>query len=322
MRFVDFPRTPRTRFLVTGGAGFIGSHIVESLLGDGHRVRVLDDFSSGRRDNLVFGAGHPALEVVDGDIRDFALVRQVMEGVDGVFHEAAMVSVPRSVEQPELSADVNARGTAHVLEAARRAGVRRVVFASSSAVYGDDAPMPVSEAVSPAPLSPYGVDKLYGEQLGALYHSLYGLETFALRYFNVFGPRQDPSSTYSGVVSIFVERLRSGQKLTIYGDGEQSRDFVYVADVVRANRLAMDAPYRGFRALNVGRGERTTLNELVEVLGGLAGRDARVTHEPARPGDVRHSQADVTSIRSELGWVPEWALEAGLATLLATSVTA
>jgi nucleoside-diphosphate-sugar epimerase len=305
------------RYLVTGGAGFIGSHIVENLLADGHHVRVLDDFSSGRLENLAFATSHPRLEVVQGDVRDFAQMRRVMKGIDGVFHEAAMVSVPQSVEQPELSADVNARGTAHVLGAAREAGVRRVVFASSSAVYGDDAPVPVTEEAAPAPMSPYGVDKLYGEHLGTLYDSLYGLETCALRYFNVFGPRQDPSSMYSGVISIFVEGLRSGRPLTIYGDGEQSRDFVYVADVVRANRLAMATPARGFRALNVGRGERTTLNELVKIVGRLAGKDVSVSYGPPRAGDVRHSQADVMRIRSELGWMPAWSLEAGLAVMLA-----
>ena len=305
------------RYLVTGGAGFIGSHIVERLLADGHHVRVLDDFSSGRRENLAVVANHPALEIVDGDIRDFAATCRVMGGVEGVFHEAAMVSIPKSVEQPELSADVNARGTAHVLEAARRAGARRVVFASSSAVYGDDAPVPVDEGAAPGPMSPYGVDKLYGEHLGALYRSLHGLETVALRYFNVFGSRQDPSSAYSGVISIFAEGFRRGRALTIYGDGEQSRDFVYVADVVRANRLAMAVPYRGFHAFNVGRGERTTLNELVKVLGRLAGTDVPVSYASARSGDVRHSQADLTRIRSELGWAATWSLEAGLAVMLA-----
>jgi len=308
------------RFLVTGGAGFIGSHLVDSLLADGARVRVLDDFSSGRRENLAAALRHGgALDVVEGDIRDLATVRAAMSGVDGVFHEAAMVSVPQSVEHPELSADVNARGTANVFAAAREARVRRVVFASSSAIYGDDAPAPVAEDQAPGPMSPYGVDKLYAEHLGALYASLYGVETVGLRYFNVFGPRQDPSSPYSGVISIFANAMRAGRAITIYGDGEQTRDFVDVADVVRANRLAMSAtPFRGFRALNVGRGERTTLNELVKVLGRLAGADVPVRYEAARAGDVRHSQADVTRIRAELGWEPAVTLEAGLGTLLAS----
>ena len=307
------------RLLVTGGAGFVGSHLVERLLRDGHAVRVLDDFSSGTRVNLRFAAPGDALEIVEGDIRDPRTVAEAVRGVEGVFHEAALVSVPRSVEAPELSCDINAHGTARVLDAARRAGVRRVVAASSAAVYGDASDLPLSERTAPRPLSPYGLDKLYVEHLGALYHALYGMETVSLRYFNVFGPRQDPSSPYSGVISVFVTRLLAGEPLTIHGDGEQSRDFVYVADVVDANMRAMFGSYAGPAPLNVGSGVATTLNALVRTLGDLVGIGPRVTHAAARPGDIRHSRADITAIGAALGYAPRSTLRAGLEALVAAS---
>ena len=304
------------RVLVTGGAGFIGSHLVERLLADGHAVRVLDDFSTGRRENLAFARPADPLEVIEGDIRDAAAVRAAMVGVDAIFHEAALVSVPRSVESPELSCDINAHGTARILDAARGAGVRRVVYASSAAVYGDADGAPVSERTAARPLSPYGLDKLYTEQLGALYHALYGLETVPLRYFNVFGPRQDPSSPYSGVISIFVARLLAGRPLTIYGDGEQSRDFVYVGDVVDANMRAMFGAFAGPAPLNVARGGRVTINELAALLGEVIGTTPNIVYEPARAGEITHSRADITAIRDALGYVPRWTVRAGLATLV------
>jgi UDP-glucose 4-epimerase len=307
------------RFLVTGGAGFIGSHLVERLLRDGHAVRILDDFSTGRQTNLAFAGANDHLEIVEGDIRDARAVAQAMRGVNGVFHEAALVSVPRSVEAPELSCDINAHGTARVLDAARQAGVRRVVFASSAAVYGDVAELPVSELAPVRPLSPYGLDKLYTEQLGALYHALYGMETLALRYFNVFGPRQDPESPYSGVITIFVTRLLAGEPLTIYGDGEQSRDFVYVADVVEANVRAMFGPYGGRSPLNVAGGLRTSLNVLVHVLGEILGVTPRIDYVDARPGEIRDSHADITAIRRALGYAPQWTVRAGLEALLSAA---
>jgi len=307
------------RFLVTGGAGFIGSHLAERLLGEGHAVRVLDDFSTGRRENLAFAKPGDALEVIEGDIRDAATVAAAVADVDGIFHEAALVSVPRSVELPELSCDIIAHGTARVLEAARRAGVRRVVYASSAAVYGDTAALPVSEREPTRPLSPYGLDKRYTEQLGALYHELHGLETVPLRYFNVFGPRQDPSSTYSGVISIFVARLLANQALTIHGDGEQTRDFVFVADVVEANVRAMLGPYAGPAPLNVAGGGRTTLNALAATLGAIIGATPRITHGAARAGDVRHSEGDIRAIRAALGYAPRWSLRAGLEALVAST---
>ena len=306
------------RVLVTGGAGFIGSHLVERLLGDGHGVRVLDDLSTGRRENLAFAKSGAALEVVVGDIRDPRVVAEAVRDMDGVFHEAALVSVPRSVEEPELSCDINAHGTARVFDAARRAGVRRIVFASSAAVYGDTTVLPVAESAPVRPLSPYGMDKLYTEELARLYRALYGLEAVPLRYFNVFGPRQDPSSAYSGVISIFVSRLLARGPITIHGDGEQTRDFVYVADVVEANMRAMFGPYAGPEALNVARGGRTTLNELAAMLAEIIGVIPIVTHGSARAGDIRRSEADITRIQAALGYVPKWTVRAGLEALVAS----
>ena len=302
-------------FLVTGGAGFIGSHIVEELLRRKHAVRVLDNFSTGKRDNLNFVAG-PQLEILEGDIREPETVARAVAGVDGVFHEAALVSVPATIERPDLSFAINATGTFNVVDAARKAGVRRVVYASSAAVYGDTEQLPLTETLSARPLSPYGLDKLYGEHLGTLYDSLFGLEMFALRYFNVFGPRQDPASPYSGVISIFVERLRNGGVPTIFGDGEQTRDFVYVADVVEANLKAMFADYHGFRAFNVGAGRQTSLNQLFAELQKLMKSSVAPSYAAARPGDIRHSAADISSIRQALGYAPAFGLSDGLRSLL------
>lgn len=301
---------------MTGGAGFIGSHLTDRLLALGHQVRVLDDFSTGRRENLAAAARSAGLEVRQGDIRDMATVRHAMNGVDGVFHQAALVSVPRSVERPDLSFEINAAGTHHVFEAARQTGVRRIVYASSAAVYGDHHQPPLSEDLRPRPCSPYGLDKLYTEQLGALYASLYDIRAVALRYFNVFGPRQDPSSPYSGVVSILVDRLRRGAPPTIFGDGEQTRDFVYVEDVVQANVAAMQAPGDGFHVFNVARGERLSLNALASLLREITGATAAIVHGPDRPGDIRHSLADIGAIRRALGYAPAWSVRRGLTALV------
>jgi UDP-glucose 4-epimerase len=307
------------RLLVTGGAGFIGSHLVERLLRDGHAVRVFDDFSTGKPENLAFAGRHDSLEIVEGDVRDARAVADAARGVDGVFHLAAILSVPRSVEAPELSCDINAHGTARVLDAARRHGVRRVVAASSAAVYGDAGEGAVSERAVPRPQSPYGLDKLYLEQLCALYHDLYGLETVALRYFNVFGPRQDPSSPYSGVISIFVARLLARASVTVYGDGGQTRDFTYVSDVVEANVCAMFDRYAGPAPLNVGTGRPTALRTLVATLAELLAIEPGIEHSAARPGDIRHSCADIGAIRAALGYAPRWTLRAGLDALLAAT---
>jgi nucleoside-diphosphate-sugar epimerase len=304
------------KFLITGGAGFIGSHIVQHLLKANHQARVLDNFSTGKRENLAFAAGSRSLEIHEGDIRDAATVAAAMADIDGVFHEAALVSVPLSVEQPELSFDINARGSFNVFEAARKAGVRRVVCASSAAVYGDNAKLPLSETAAPIPLSPYGLDKLYTEQLGAMYQSLYGQQMVALRYFNVFGPRQDPKSPYSGVISIFVDRLKAGTVPTIYGDGEQTRDFVYVGDIVQANLKAMFTKSAGFRVFNVGCGRKTSLNQLLAQLKELTGSAVTPTYVDGRSGDIRHSLSDISRIQTELGYAPEYTLAEGLRLLL------
>jgi UDP-glucose 4-epimerase len=304
------------RFLVTGGAGFIGSHLVERLLALGHTVRVLDDFSTGTRENLAFPRARP--EILEGDLRDPAAVARAVAGVDGVFHQAALVSVPRSVAEPALSFAVNAGGTLALFEAARRAGVRRIVYASSAAVYGDRHPPPLRESMPPAPVSPYGLDKLYTEQAGALHAALYGLEPVALRYFNVFGPRQDPASPYSGVISICADRLLRGEAPVVHGDGEQTRDFVYVLDVVEANLAAMWSPPGGFRVFNVGRGERLSLNALVQLLQEVSGRRQPAVHAPSRAGDVRHSGADITAISAALGFRPRWDVRRGLEALVAS----
>lgn len=304
------------RFLVTGGAGFIGSHIAEELLRRQHRVRVLDNFSTGKRENLSFAANSVDLEVVEGDIREPETVAKAVMGVDGVFHEGALVSVPASIEQPHLSFEVNARGTFNVFEAARQAGVHRVVFASSAAIYGDNAALPLVETAMPRPLSPYGVDKLYAEQLGALYQALYGLEIIGLRYFNVFGPRQDPGSPYSGVISIFVNRAIDGRAVTIFGDGEQTRDFVYVADVIDANLRAMFGDYRGFRVYNVGAGRQTSLKQLLSQIQKLTGSPVEPEYAEARSGDIRDSVADIALIQRELGYMPSRSLSEGLSLLL------
>ena len=303
------------RFLVTGGAGFIGSHIVEELLRRKHAARVLDNFSTGKRDNLDFATGGE-LEILEGDIRDSNTVDLAASGVDGVFHEAALVSVPATIKDPGLSFDINARGTFNVVDAARKARVRRVVYASSAAVYGDSNQLPLAETVPPRPLSPYGLDKLYGEHLGSLYDSLYGQEMIALRYFNVFGPRQDPTSPYSGVISIFIDRLKTGTAPTVFGDGEQTRDFVYVADVVEANLKAMCAGYRGFRVFNVGAGRKTSLNQLLLQLQQFTQSSTVPVYAEARPGVIRHSVADISSIQQELGFLPSHDVAQGLRSLL------
>src|SRR5688572_9355248 len=304
------------KFLVTGGAGFIGSHIAEELLRRQHQVRILDNFSTGKRENLAFAANTAELEVIEGDVRDAETVGRAAHGVEGIFHEAGLVSVPATSETPRLSFEVNAGGTFNVLEAARHGKVRRVVFASSAAVYVDSTVLPLAETVEPRPLSPYGLDMLYGEQMGTLWHSLYGQQMIALRYFNVFGPRQDPASPYSGVISIFVNLLRAGRSPTIFGDGEQTRDFVYVRDVVNANLRAMFAGPAGFHVFNVGGGRETSLNQLLSELQQLTGTSLKPGYVKARDGDIRHSLADISLIRRELGYAPGGTLTEGLRLLL------
>lgn len=303
------------RVLISGGAGFIGSHIAEKLSGEGHEVRILDNLSSGRRENLAGFAERVELTV--GDIRDAELVGRLTEGCELVFHQAAIVSVPYSVEHPQESHDVNIQGTLNVLQAARACGVRRVVYACSAAVYGEDPRLPKREDMAAAPISPYGIEKITGEYYGQAFHQLYGLETVSLRYFNVFGPRQDPGSPYSGVISVFSDRVLSGVAPVIFGDGEQYRDFVYVDNVVQANLLAASVPQAAGRCYNVGCGGKTTLNELAQILGRIAGREVQPQYAEPRPGDIRESVADISRAQDELGYAPTLGVEEGLARLLA-----
>jgi UDP-glucose 4-epimerase len=305
--------------LVTGGAGFIGSHIAERLLELGHDVRVLDNFSTGKRENLapLEGAGAGTrLDITVGDVRDAAKVEEAARGCEVIFHEAAIVSVPYSVQHPQETHDVNLQGTLNVLAAAERAKVRRVVLASSAAVYGDSPQLPKHEGMLPTPIAPYGLEKLASEHYLAIFSRLYGVETVSLRYFNVFGPRQDPSSAYSGVISVFVDRGRRGEPLTIFGDGRACRDFVYVKDVVEANLLAATREAVSGRFFNVARGEKTTLNELVAAVGRALGRELVVTYAPPRAGDITESFADVSLARKELGFAPKVTVEEGLRALV------
>jgi UDP-glucose 4-epimerase len=298
--------------LVTGGAGFIGSHLVERLLGDGHAVRVLDDFSTGSRANLPFASRYPAaLEVIEGDIRDAATVARAVAGVGIVFHQAAMRSVPRSVEDPLGANDHNVTGTLTVLQAARQAGVRRVVYASSSSVYGDRPDLPKREDQPPAPISPYAVSKTAGEQYAAVWSRLYGVDTVGLRYFNVFGPRQDPASEYAAVIPRFILWALRGEPLRVHGDGSQSRDFTYIDNVVDANVLAGGAEGVGGEVFNVGCGIRTSLLEIIARLEALLGRRLERRHDPVRPGDVRHTLADIDKAKRLLGYSPLVAFDEG-----------
>lgn len=306
------------RYLVTGGAGFIGSHIALTLAASGARVRVLDDFSSGRRENLCDASEQTAanIEVICGDLRDAEAVALAARDVDAIFHEGAIASVPRSVAEPETTLDVNIKGTLNVLEGARHAGVRRVVIASSSAIYGDTPTLPLSERMPPRPMSPYAAHKLCAEQLCEVYGRLYGLETVALRYFNVFGPRQDPNSEYSAVIPRFAAKLRAGERPIVFGDGEQTRDFIHISDVVRANLLAARVPEAAGGVYNIGGGERISLNQLLAIASDLLGKDARPDYQAPRPGDIRDSVADISRAREALGFSPSMPFRDGLANLL------
>jgi len=296
--------------LVTGGAGFIGSNLVERLIRDGVQVRVLDNLSTGLLENLE--PFRRDIDFVQGDVRDFNALQEVMSEVEVVFHQAAEVSVPRSVEDPVETAMVNDLGTLQVLETARSAGVKRVVLASSCAVYGDLPPLPKKEDMETRPLSPYAASKLHGETYGYLYNDLYGLETVCLRYFNVYGPKQDPSSPYSGVISIFMDKAGRAELPTIYGDGEQYRDFVYVADVVQANLLAAYKEGVSGLVINVGTGTSVTVNSLCRDISQLAGVDRDSVRGETRPGDIRESVADISLARQMLGYEPHYSFQEGI----------
>ncbi|MEW6681762.1 MAG: SDR family oxidoreductase [Nitrospirota bacterium] len=296
--------------LVTGGAGFIGSHLVESLAAEGCRVTVLDNLSSGKMANLGSSAGH--VHFIHGDIRDRKTLAQAAAGCEVVFHLAAVVSVVQTTEDPIGTAAINEAGSLHVLEAGRAAGARRVVFASSCSVYGDEPTLPKREDMRPRPLSPYAVQKLAVEHYLRVYQSLYGLETVSLRFFNVFGPRQDPSSPYSGVISIFIVKALTGEQPVIYGDGLQTRDFVFVGDVVQALILAAHSPSAPGRIFNVGTGQSVSINGLWATIASLSGGSAKPVHAPQRPGEVQHSLAAIDFAREHLQFAPLVSFEKGL----------
>ncbi|HET9719230.1 MAG TPA: SDR family oxidoreductase [Solirubrobacteraceae bacterium] len=299
------------RALVTGGGGFIGSHLAERLLELGHEVRVLDNFATGRRSNItVLGS---EIELVEGDIQSYERASKAVAGCEVVFHQAALPSVPRSVQDPLTSNATNVIGTLNVLLAARDHGTRRVVCASSSSVYGPGGgTQPKREDQPTGPISPYATAKLAGEGYARSFHGVYDLETVCLRYFNVFGPRQDPNSQYAAVIPNFISALLDGRRPVIFGDGEQSRDFSYVGNVVQANLLAMDAPEAPGRVYNIACGERITLNALVGALQELLGTDLAPIHALPRPGDIRHSLADLSRARAELGYEPGVRFREGL----------
>ncbi|HET9400175.1 MAG TPA: SDR family oxidoreductase [Candidatus Acidoferrales bacterium] len=298
------------KFLVTGGAGFIGSNTVDELVRRGHDVSVFDDFSAGKKPNLDSARGKIA--VIEGSITDPALCQRACRGADYILHLAARTSVPRSVVDPIETNNVNVAGTLNILLAARDAKVRRVVFAASSSAYGETPTLPKLETMQPVPISPYGVSKYVGELYGYAFGKCYGLETVSLRYFNVFGPRQDPSSPYSGVLSKFCSALLAGESPVIYGDGEQSRDFTYIENVVQANLLACESPGAAGQVFNVGTGSRFTLNQTLALLGKITGKNLAANYDLPRSGDIRDSQADISAARSVLGYDPKIGFEEGL----------
>jgi nucleoside-diphosphate-sugar epimerase len=298
------------RYLVTGGAGFIGSNTVDELVRRGHAVTVLDDLSAGKEENLA--GVRDKINFIRGTITDRATLEMACRGADYVLHLAARTSVPRSVKQPLETNEINVDGTLNVLVAARDARVRRVVFASSSSIYGDTPTLPKHEEMAPAPISPYGVSKLVGELYGRVFHRTYGLDFVALRYFNVFGPRQDPGSPYSGVLSLFITAMRDGGQVSVFGDGEQSRDFTYVQNVVAANLQACETPGIAGGAFNLGTGGRYTLNYTLQLLGQFAGRPAKAKYGPPREGDIRDSQADICRAAQAFGFKPQINFEEGL----------
>jgi UDP-glucose 4-epimerase len=299
------------KYVVTGGAGFIGSHIAE-MLADVHEVVVFDDFSSGKTENLR--GFHDKVRVIRGSIADLSLMKSAFENADGIFHEAAIASVSKSVDDPLSTNHINITGTLNVLLAARDCGIKKVIFASSSAVYGDDPTLPKREDMQPSPLSPYAISKLTGEYYCKVFSEMFGVKTVSLRYFNVYGPRQDPSSDYAAVIPKFIDRLLRNERPVIFGDGKQTRDFVYVRDVVRANILAMENPATG--VFNIGSGSRIDLNFLAKTLSAVTGVDLTPSHEKPRSGDIRDSASDITLARNTLGYEAKYSLAEGLAEII------
>jgi len=301
------------KVLITGGAGFIGSHLAEHLLAAGNSVRVLDNLSTGKRENLP---AHPQLEFVQGDIRDKRLVAETARGMDAIVHLAAVASVQASVDDPTGTHETNFDGTLHLLEAARKENIRRFLYASSAAVYGDNTRLPLVEEEILNPLSPYAADKLAGEYYLRFYHAKFGIETTAFRFFNIFGPRQDPSSPYSGVISIFIERVSRGEAVTLFGDGRQTRDFVYVGDLVTLLAQSLLRAETAGQVINVGRGKQCSLLELLEALEKLTGKPVERRFAAARLGDIVHSCADVSRLVRLFGKTPETDIVTGLGEIL------
>ena len=297
-------------YLVTGGAGFIGSNLVRALLDDHQTVRVLDNFATGKRENLTEISDR--VELIEGDIRDPDACRSACADIDVVFHEAALGSVPRSVEDPVTTNEVNIGGTVNVLWAAKEAKVQRLVYAASSSAYGESDKLPKQEDMIPAPISPYAVSKLAGEHYCHTFYKSYGLETISLRYFNVFGPRQDPKGQYAAVIPKFVSCLLKGQPPTVYGDGEQSRGFTYISNVVAANMLAAKAPDAQGQVVNVACHDRVSLNQILEILRELLNTDIQANYTDDRPGDVKHSLAEITRAKELIGYEPQVSFEQGL----------
>ena len=307
------------RALVTGGGGFIGSHVVDGLLDEGYDVRILDSFATGRRENI---AHLREVDLMEGDIQSYERVHNATRGCEVVLHQAALPSVPRSVQDPLMTNSVNITGTLNVLLAARDHEVRRVVYASSSSIYGANLTLPKAETLKPSPISPYAVSKLAAESYCQTFHRVYGLECVALRYFNIFGPRQDPNSQYSAVVPRFIHAVLDGRRPIVFGDGEQSRDFTFVDNVVRANLRAISAPGAAGEVFNVARGDRATLNDMLRNLGELLDTTVEPEYRPPRPGDVPHSHADISKAREILGYDPEVSFEEGLRRTLESVVEA
>ena len=298
------------KYVVTGGAGFIGSHIAEYLSKKGHEVIIFDNLFTGKKQNIRHLLEKRTVTFVEGSVTDFCALKKIARGVDGIFHEGAIVSVPRSLKNPLATNEANVQGTLNVLLAARDSGVRKVVFASSSSVYGDTPVLPKQEDMKPLPISPYAVSKLSGEYYCRVFSSAFNLPTVCLRYFNVFGPRQDPHSEYAAVIPKFITRILNNQPPLIYGDGKQSRDFTFVQDVVQANIHAMEWDMEGI--FNIAYGKQHTLNELASTIMELTGIRMEPVYEPARQGDILHSLADITAARSQLGYSPEYTFESGL----------
>jgi len=297
-------------YVVTGGGGFIGSHIVEELLRRNETVKVIDNFSTGKRENIE--PFEDDAEIIEADIADAKNLTPFLKGADYVIHQAAIPSVPKSIIDPVKSHHANVNGTLRLLDACRQTGVKRVVYASSSSLYGDSPTLPKHEGMMPNPLSPYGAQKLFGEIYCQVFTRAYGLETVSLRYFNVFGPRQDASSQYSGVLALFIPAVLQGRRPKIYGDGLQSRDFTYVQNVVEANLLACQVPGAAGQVFNIACGDRITVNAMLQLINKITGKDITPVYEPPRPGDIKHSQADITHARERLGYQPNVSFEEGL----------